>query len=193
MKGVRGRVLHAECGTGGLLDSLLAAGVDAYGVDPTESEVEVGAERGLDVRAESVLDHLSVVADEALAGLVLSGSIQWLDPGERARLVDLVSSRLALDGVLVLHSTTPRAWARDSSHVMTDLAPGRPLHSETWVHLLGERGFGKSEVTIGGEEARLDRVAATGEQEVALNAAIDAVNALLLGPAEYVLVAVRER
>ena len=107
LDGVGGRVLHAECGTGSLLDALLAIGVDAYGVDPNESDVEIGAERGLDVRAESVLDHLAVVADEALAGLVLSGSVQWLDPGERERLVDLLSSRLALDGVLVVHSTTP--------------------------------------------------------------------------------------
>ncbi len=43
----------------------------------------------------------SVVAEEALSGLVLSGSIQWLDPGERERLVDLASTRLALEGVLV--------------------------------------------------------------------------------------------
>lgn len=193
MKGVRGRVLQAECGTGGLLDGLLAAGVDAYGVDPAERDVEIAAERGLDVRSESVLDHLGVVADEVLAGLVLSGSIQWLDPGERERLIDLVSSRLALDGVLVVHSATPEAWAANSGRVLTDLAPGRPLHAETWAHLLTERGFSKTEVTFGGEERRLDRVAATGEQAAALNAAIDAVNALLLGPAEYVLVAVRER
>ncbi len=193
LDGVGGRVLHAECGTGSLLDALLAIGVDAYGVDPNESDVEIGAERGLDVRAESVLDHLAVVADEALAGLVLSGSVQWLDPGERERLVDLLSSRLALDGVLVVHSTTPHAWARDTSHVLTDLAPGRPLHPETWVHLLTERGFAYAKVTFGGEESRLERVAEGGEQATAMNAAIDAVNALLLGPAEYVLVAVRER
>jgi Methionine biosynthesis protein MetW len=193
MDGVGGRVLHAECGAGGLLDALVAAGVDAYGVDPNESDVELAAERGLDVRAESVLDHLAVVADEALAGLVLSGSVQWLDPGERERLVDLVSSRLGLDGVLVVQSSTPQAWARDAGHVLTDLAPGRPLHPETWVHLLGTRGFGRTEVILGGEESRLERVAPTGEQSAALNAAIDAVNALLLGPAEYLLVAVRER
>lgn len=193
MDGVRGRVLQAECGTGGLLDALLAVGVDAYGVDPAEPDIELATDRGLDVRAEGVLDHLEVVADEALAGLVLSGSIQWLDPGERERLIDLVSSRLALEGVLVVQSATPEAWAGNSGHVLTDLAPGRPLHPETWVHLLTERGFSKAVVTFGGGDQRLDRVAATGEQAEALNAAIDAVNALLLGPAEYVLVAVRER
>jgi len=193
MTGVRGRVLHAECGTGGLLGALLAAGVDAYGVDPIESDVEIGAERGLDVRAESALAHLGVVAEEALSGVVLSGSVQWLDPGERERLVQLATSRLALDGVLVVHSATPEAWARESSHVLADLAPGRPLHADTWVHLLAERGFARTELTFGGEDHRIGRVEGSGEQAAAANAAIDAVNALLLGPSEYVLVAVRER
>ena len=49
--------------------------------------MESAVERGLDARAESVLDHLEVVADEALAGLVLSGSIQWLHPNQRDRLM----------------------------------------------------------------------------------------------------------
>ncbi len=34
LSGVEGRVLQADCGTGTLLDALIAAGVDAYGVDP---------------------------------------------------------------------------------------------------------------------------------------------------------------
>jgi hypothetical protein len=193
LEGVRGRVLHADCGRGGLLDALLASRVDAYGVDPSEANVEAGAEQGLDVRAEGVIDHLAVVADEALAGLVLSGSVQWLDPGERARLVDLVSSRLAVDGVLVVHSRTPEAWARDASRVVSDLAPGRPLHAETWAHLLAEHGFAKAEVTFGGEDSRIGRIGGDGDQAAAMNAAIDVVNALLLGPGEYLLVTVRER
>jgi hypothetical protein len=193
LEGVGGRVLHADCGTGVLLDALLAAGVDAYGVDPCEPDVEAGADRGLDVRAEDVLAHLTVVADEALSGIVLSGSVQWLDPAERERLVDLVSSRLAVDGVLVVHSMTPEAWARQASRVLTDLAPGRPLHAETWGHLLAEHGFAKSEVTFGGEDSRLEKVATGGDQAAAMNAAIDVVNALLLGPTEYVVVATRER
>ncbi|MGH9067893.1 MAG: hypothetical protein ACRD0J_10450, partial [Acidimicrobiales bacterium] len=30
-----GRVLHAECGAGGLVSALVAAGTDAYGIDPS--------------------------------------------------------------------------------------------------------------------------------------------------------------
>jgi len=193
LAGVSGRVLHAECGNGSLLDRLSAAGVDAYGVDPTESVIEPAIERGLDVRAESVLGHLEVVADEALSGMVLSGSVQWLHPNQRDRLVSLVASRLALDGVLVIHSATPESWMAGTSHLVSDLAPGRPIHAETWGHLLAQLGFGPASVTRGGDERRLEAVGASNPDAPAINAAIDAVNTLLLGSGEYVLVAVRER
>ncbi len=193
MAGVTGRVLHAECGNGTLLDLLIAAGVDAYGVDPTESVIEPAVERGLDVRAESIVDHLEVVAEEALSGLVLSGSVQWLHPNQRDRLVTMATSRLALGGVLVVHSATPESWMAGTSHLVSDLAPGRPLHAETWTHLLAQHGFGPAEIVFGGPERRLDHVASSNSDAVAINAAIDTVNQMLLGPAEYLLVAVRER
>jgi SAM-dependent methyltransferase len=186
-------VLHAECGNGTLLDLLINAGVDAYGVDPTESVIEPAIERGLDVRAESIVDHLDVVAVEALSGLVLSGSVQWLHPNQRDRLVTLATSRLGLGGVLVVQSATPESWEAGTSHLVSDLAPGRPLHAETWNHLLANHGFGPAKIEFGGKESRLDHVASSNSDAQAINAAIDTVNQLLLGPGEYLLVAVRER
>ena len=193
LRGVRGRVLHADCGNGSLVAALIAEGVDAYGVDPAEPVIESAVERGLDVRAESALGHLEVVADGALSGLVLSGSVQWLHPNERDRLVRLAASRLDVDGILVLHSATPETWAAGTSHVLADLAPGRPLHAETWSHLLVGQGFRPTGLTSGGEDHRIAPVDSTGPDADALNATIAAVNAHLLGPGEYLLIAVRER
>jgi SAM-dependent methyltransferase len=193
VSGVKGRVLQADCGRGSLVEALVAAGVDAYGVDGDQAAVEPALDRGLDVRAESILSHLDVVAEEALSGMVLTGSIEWLHPNERDRLVRMAASRLALDGVLVVHSATPESWLAGTAHLLSDLAPGRPLHAETWSHLLAEHGFRRTDLTYGGEDRRLDRVAESNPDGPAINAAIDTVNALLLGPAEYLLVAVRER
>ncbi|MBV8462161.1 MAG: class I SAM-dependent methyltransferase, partial [Acidimicrobiales bacterium] len=191
LKGVKGRVLHADCGDGTLLDRLLAAGVDAYGVDPAEQLVEVAADRGLDVRAERPLDHLEVVGREELSGVVLSGSVQWLSPRGREQLVELLATRLAPGGVVVLHSATPEHWQTAASPLVRDLAPGRPLHPETWAHLLGARGFDPPVVTTGGGDDRLEPVADGAPDADRVNRAIDVVNRLLLGPAEYLLVAAR--
>ncbi len=191
--GVRDRVLVADCGDGTLLDALGAVGVDAYGVDPSDLVLEPALARGLDVRAEGVVDHLAVVADEALGGIVLTGSIQWLRPNEREHLLALVASRLAVGGTLVLHSTTPEGWAVSVTPVVRDLAPGRPLHAETWAHLLAGRGFTVGGPVRGGSDRTLGHVGPDAADAGTVNAAIDALNELLLGPTEYLVVATRER
>jgi len=171
----------------------VGAGIDAYGVEPSEVTVEPGIERGLDVRAESVLDHLQVVSEEALGAIIISGSVQWLHANDRQRLVQLASSRLAVGGVLVLQSITPEAWQRSAPSLVTDLAPGRPLHAATWSHLLAGQGVESVAVHAGGDDRRLAQVSGSNGDAAAINAVIDAVNELVLGPAEYVLVAARER
>jgi len=193
VRGATDRVLVADCGDGALLDALAAAGVDAYGVDPSDLVLEPALARGLDVRAEGIVDHLRVVAGEALGAIVLTGSLQWLRPNEREHLLELVATRLTVGGTLVLHSTTPEGWAASVPSVVRDLAPGRPLHAETWAHLLGSRGFSVADALRGGADRSLRHVDPEGPDAGAVNAAIDALNELLLGPTEYLVVATRER
>ena len=193
LRDVRDRILVADCGDGTLLDTLGAAGADAYGVDPVDLVLEPALARGLDVRAEGIVDHLDVVATEALGGVVLTGSVQWLRPNERERLLELVRTRLAVGGTLVLHSATPEGWAASVAPVVRDLAPGRPLHAETWAHLLDGRGFHVTVPARGGADRTLARVADGTPDAGTVNAAIDAMNDLLLGPTEYLVVATRER
>ncbi len=188
-----GRVLHAECGAGSLVAAMLAAGIDAYGVDPSEPAVETAAAAGLDVRAEGAADHLDVVPTEGLAGIVMPASLQWCDPTERARLVALAASRLAVGGILVLHSSTPAGWVRRAPTLLADLAPGRPLHAETWAHLLAEHGLAVTSTRTGGGSAGLDRMDGALPGAASVNAAIDLVEQALLGPDEYLVVATRER
>ena len=193
MSAAQGRVLHAECGNGSLVGRLIDQGVDAYGVDPEQALIEPAIERGLDVRAEAALEHLGVVAEEALAGIVLSGSVEWLHPNQRDRLIGLAASRLAIDGVLAIHSSTPESWRRSTSPLVADLAPGRPLHPDTWAHVLADSGLIRTALHTGGEDRRLDRLDPSKADASTINAAIDTLNELLLGPGEYLLVAVRER
>ena len=187
------RVVVGDCGDGSLVEVLVAAGVDAYGVDPSELALEPALDRGVDVRAESILGHLDVVSNEALGGIVLTGSVQWLRPNEREHLLDLVSSRIMVDGVLALHSASPESWASAVSPVVRDLAPGRPLHSETWTHLLSSRGFSVTATVSGGADRRLTHVSSGATDGAAVNAAIDTINELLLGPTEFLVVATRVR
>jgi hypothetical protein len=117
------------------MDALMPPGVDAYGVDPSDPAIESAVERGLDVRAESMLDHLEVVADEALSGLVLSGSVQWLHPNERDRLVKLAAAP-AWPSTACWCSTRPHpshGWRprRTSSAIWPPVALSTPIPGAT--------------------------------------------------------------
>lgn len=140
--GASGRVLVAECGDGSLVRILRDAGLDAYGCDPRTKLVEDASTAGLEVRTDDVLDHLRAVDHEALGGLVLAGVVDRVPVGLQLGLADLAAAVLAGGGRLALIGTDPDAWGRTTSVIEADLAPGKPLHAETWEHLLVERGFG---------------------------------------------------
>ena len=192
LSGVVGRVLVADCGDGSLVGRLVHDGVDAYGLDPSEHALEEALAEGLDVREGTVLEHLGVVGGEGLAGVVLDGSIQWLRPNDRLRLVDLVADRLAVGGVLVLHSAAPEGWERSVGPVVADLAPGRPVHAETWAHLLESRDLVVQTVKHSAPAAVLERLPADQPGAAVVNAAVDAVEALASVAGDYIVVAVRQ-
>ena len=146
--GVPGRVLVAEAGDGALLRSL--AGLDAYGVEPRLDLVESAALSGLDVRADEALDHLRAVEDGALGGLALLGVTDRAPLGVQVALVERAAAALGDGSRIVLLGTDPSTWGA-ANPVEADLAPGRPLHAETWVHLLEQHGFLDATVTAAGD------------------------------------------
>lgn len=141
LRGCTGRVLHTECGAGQLVQELVAAGVDAYGADRRRGALAAGLRGGLDLRPESALDHTAALAAGALAGLVLTGAVDTLATGSLVQLADQAARALGPGGLLLLVGTAPEAWGERVPVVIADLSPGRPLHAETWAHLLTARGF----------------------------------------------------
>ena len=141
LAGVRGRIVHAACGDGWLVQRIIAAGGDAYGVDPRPDPVEAGVLRVSDLRGEDLADHLRAVGSAGLGALVLSGMVDGMAAGERAQLLGLIATKLAPGGVLVVHSVSRSTWDGEAAPYEADLAPGRPLRADTWRHLLEQSGY----------------------------------------------------
>ncbi|HZT67893.1 MAG TPA: hypothetical protein VFA11_19040 [Acidimicrobiales bacterium] len=190
MNGARGRVLHAECGDGAMLRALTAAGVDAYGVDPRGPLVDGAVAAGGDAWPDDPLAHLGAVADHGLGGLILSGCVDRLSLARQRSLVELAARKLAGGAPLVLIGTDPRAWERVTPALEADLAPGRPLHSATWQHLLERAGFAGVAVTDGRVEG-LERVPDSAAGAAVINANLDKLGQALFGPATFAVAAVR--
>jgi hypothetical protein len=157
--GAPGRVLHAACGDGWFVAACATRGIDAYGVDPRPGTERSGAGPELDVREEGVVEHLRAARPASLGGLVLTGTVEAMAPGEREQLLALVVDRLAPGGVVVLHSVSPAAWGAEDLPAAADLAAGHPLRPRTWEHVLVQRGLAAA--ARGGPEERDYLVVAT--------------------------------
>jgi SAM-dependent methyltransferase len=139
--GAPGRVVHAECGDGALVRALVDNGLDAYGVEPRAGEADAASAAGIEVRDGDTLNHLRVVPDAVLGGVVLSGCVERYPLPWLLALLDEVTRVLAPGGRVAIVTVTPEAWGTGASLIAADLAPGRPLHPTTWEHLLASRGY----------------------------------------------------
>jgi len=144
-----GRVLHGDAGDGSLVRALADAGLDAYGVEPRVALADAAATAGLEVREHSTPEHLEALPTGALGGLVLSGCVDTLPLAELRELAKLAGDAVAVGGRVVVIATAPESWGRGDTTVAADLAPGRPLHPESWQHLLDAAGFAESVVVPG--------------------------------------------
>lgn len=187
-----GRILVAESGDATVLRRLVDEGLDAYGVDPDGARVDAAVRAGLEVRTGEVLAHLGGVAEARLSALVLCGCVDWMTLARQVELSDLAAAVLADGGRVAVVGTSPAAWARSVDVVTADLAPGRPLHFETWVTLLERRGFADL-ITYEGPPVGTLRAMPPGEGSDVLNANLARIEEALFGPASFLLTGIRTR
>ena len=119
---VPGLVLHAECGDGRVVEAFAARGLDARGADPRSP---VRADGDTRIVAAGALEYLGATLSGTLDGLLLTGVVDRLRPGEGRALAQLAARCLAPGGVVVLVSARPEAVVA-MDPVAADLAHGRP-------------------------------------------------------------------
>lgn len=186
-----GRVLVADAGDGPLVKALAEAGADAYGLEPRRPLANRALADGLDVRVGEVADHLRGVAAGALGGIVLTGVVERTTAAAALTLADVAAAALAPGAALVVHSTTPTAWARRLDPVAADLTPGRPLSAATWEHVLGGLGLTVVAVHHGPAAGDLEDLPPGTPGADAVNANNALLREALLGPVSYAVVARR--
>jgi hypothetical protein len=157
----RGVVVHADCGEGALVRTLLQRGVAARGVEPRGGVALRALESGCDVTISEADEFLSHAATASLGGAVLSGVVDRLPL--HALLPLLIRCKESLAGGAPLVVLAERTRAGDApAGVTSDLVASAPLHVETWELLLTRVGFGDVVPLPGGaDDGRVAVAAAT--------------------------------
>ena len=184
--GCPGRVLHAECGSGALVVAMHEAGIDAFGADPRDDAAEIADRAGVEVRTVDVLEYLGSVPAGALGGVVLTGCADRFVLGDQLDLAAMAARTLAPGGRVVVLGTHPAVWERQRDPIQADLSFGRPLHPETWAHVLGEAGLHVIEQQDGRPSEPLH---AGPDVTPELATALGRIEAALFPPTSYAVVA----
>ncbi len=125
------RVLYAHTRAEEVVARLRAAGIDAYGLTGSGPRHQPGP----DVRRADLLEHLRAVPDGALGAVVLAGPPDAMSPHT---LGPTVAELARVTAMVVIVSEAPWWWRLRLGAVDADLAPGRPVHPDTWLHAFDE-------------------------------------------------------
>jgi hypothetical protein len=143
-----GRVLVGECMDNSLLATLCETGISAYGVGPAGDN-----DGTLEVRNDPLEEHLENLNENTLAGAILVGVSDKLALNELLHTLHHVTRVLKPGARLAVIATSPAAWDDALGHIASDLLGHRPLHSDTWRHLLTRAGATDTAVTTSADDS----------------------------------------
>jgi len=141
-------VVVGESGDGALVQALHRAGYRVRGVEPRgtaawsafASSGDDGSSALPEFVIGEVIGHLRTCPAGSAHAVVLAGCVDRVDLAGNVDLLGQALRATRVGGVLVVLTTDQSAWNGALSHPARDLAPGRPLHPETWSLLLRRSG-----------------------------------------------------
>lgn len=193
-----GPVVDLGCGRGEFLELLAEQGVDARGIEIDRGLVDAGREAGLPIEYGDAVEWLAAEPDGSLGGISMIQVIEHLTPKDRTEVVRLAAEKLRPGGRILVETLNPQSLYIFARAFYADPTHDTPVHPAYLEFLLKEAGF--SEIGIEWRsppppDEPLRPIAAASDADPALvdqvNANIERVNAILFGPQDYAIFAVR--
>jgi 2-polyprenyl-3-methyl-5-hydroxy-6-metoxy-1,4-benzoquinol methylase len=183
-----GSVLDIGAGRGEFVAHLQTLGLAAYGIDIDEDAVTAAQGAGRDVRLAEGQAHLSKLADDSLAAVIMIQVVEHLTVEELLGLWKLCWQKLSAGGLLLAETLNPTCLWSLSNWYLMDPSHKMPLHPEMARFLLEQAGFGDISVRYLHPVAEEDRLKPLPEGGAAQHN-VERLNHLLYGPQDYAIVA----
>ena len=126
-----------SCGEGNILEAIYNRGGNGYGIEQDPQRTLIGTKRGLDIRKESVIEHMGNAEDSSLQAIVLTGVVEAIPIDALLTLPTEIDRVLANSGIAVI------AVAELSSRSVaeSELLFGCGASPHTWQYILNQYGF----------------------------------------------------
>jgi 2-polyprenyl-3-methyl-5-hydroxy-6-metoxy-1,4-benzoquinol methylase len=184
------------CGRGEFLQLLREQGLEVRGVEIDRALVDLGRQSGLPIEYGDAVSWLAAEPDASLGAIAMIQVIEHLAPKDRTEIVRLAYEKLRPGGRVIIETLNPQSLYIFARAFYADPTHDTPVHPAYLQFLLKEAGF--HEIGIEwrspppSDEPLRPIKAASGDPVVAqVNANIERVNAILFGPQDYAVLAVR--
>jgi 2-polyprenyl-3-methyl-5-hydroxy-6-metoxy-1,4-benzoquinol methylase len=193
-------VADLGCGRGEFVQLLVDLGVDVKGIEVDRTLVEAGRDAGLPIEFGDAVGWLAAEPDGSLGGISMIQVIEHLTPKDRTEVVRLAAEKLRPGGRIVVETLNPQSLYIFARAFYADPTHDTPVHPAYLEFLLKEAGF--TEIGIEwrspppeGEPLQPVTTSSISDDRdglvAQLNANIARVNAILFGPQDYAIIAVR--
>lgn len=185
-----GPVVDVGSGRGEWIEFLGRHGVAAYGID-VNADIGAAAEsRGLDVRVEDGLEHLTALTAESIGMVSMFHVVEHLEFETLFDVMRAAVRALAPGGVLLMETPNPSNLTVGASSFYLDPTHVAPVHPQLLEFLSTAAGFEEAEVHYINPPIeppfRLSDDLGSNDE---MRRILDHLNWALLGPLDYALIA----
>jgi len=180
-------VLDIGCGRGEFISLLKDEGINAQGIDISDSMLKEAEEKGLKCAKRDALEHLIESDDGSLGGIFASQVIEHFKP-EYLKEVIRESYRVLMPGSpLILETINPLSLFALTNIYFLDITHQKPLHPEFMRYMLESTGFSKVEILYSDpmEDHFLEDISPENKMAKAFNSNVDKLNKALFNSPDY--------
>ncbi|MEN8152960.1 MAG: methyltransferase domain-containing protein [Acidobacteriota bacterium] len=180
-------LLDIGCGRGEFIQLLKDEGINAKGIDNSDSMLKEAKEKGLNCIKADAFEYLKKQEKNSTGGIFSSQVIEHFEPEYLKKIVNESYRILEPGSILILETINPLSLFALTNIFYLDITHQKPLHPEFMRYMFESAGFSKVEI-IYSEPLHthfLEEISPDKESAREFNSNVDKLNKMLFNSPEY--------
>ncbi len=188
-----GNVIDVGCGRGEFVKLLNEHGIDATGIDISDSMLKEAKNNGLRCFNKDAIEYLKEQKDNTIGGIFSSQVIEHLESGYLKEMIR-ESFRVLIPGSpLILETVNPLSVFALTNIYFLDITHKKPLHPEFMRYLLESTGFSGVDILYSQplESHYLEEISPDENNAKEFNSNVDRLNKILFSSPDYAVYGIK--
>jgi len=186
-------VLDIGCGRGEFVSILNKNGINASGIDISDSMLREASENGLKCSKSDALEYLKNKKDESIGGIFASQVIEHFEPEYLKEIIRESFRVLIPNSPVILETINPLSLFALTNIYFLDITHQKPLHPEFMRYMFESTGFSKVEILYSEplHDHFLEEISPEEKIGKTFNSNIDKLNKMLFTSPDYAVYGIK--